>query len=107
MPTLPITARITLPPSAQRGEVVTVRVLVRHPMERAVDAPGLTPLPRKILHTLRVTYAGEEVFRMALSPASPRTPIWSSRRSPRRRATSSSHGRRTAGRSTSARRAWW
>jgi sulfur-oxidizing protein SoxZ len=68
MQTIPITARITLPPSAQRGEVVTVRVLVRHPMERAVDAPGLTPVPRKILHTLRVTYAGEEVFRMALSP---------------------------------------
>ncbi|WP_328805781.1 thiosulfate oxidation carrier complex protein SoxZ [Sabulicella rubraurantiaca] len=68
MQPVPITARITLPPSAQRGEVVTVRVLVRHPMERAVDAPGLTPVPRKILHTLRVTYSGEEVFRMALSP---------------------------------------
>ncbi|MBC9179625.1 thiosulfate oxidation carrier complex protein SoxZ [Pseudoroseomonas ludipueritiae] len=68
MQTAPITARITLPPSAQRGEVVTVRVLVRHPMERAVDAPGLTPVPQKILHTLRVTYAGEEVFRMTLSP---------------------------------------
>jgi sulfur-oxidizing protein SoxZ len=68
MQTIPITARITLPPSAQRGEVVTVRVLVRHPMERAVDAPGLTPVPRKILHTLRVTYAGEEVFCMELSP---------------------------------------
>ena len=63
----PIIARITLPSSARRGEVVTVRVLVRHPMERAIDAPGLTPLPRRILHTMRVTYAGEEVFRMALS----------------------------------------
>jgi sulfur-oxidizing protein SoxZ len=63
-----IIARITLPASAQRGEVVTVRVIVRHPMERGFDGPGLTPVPRKILHTLRVTYAGEEVFRMALSP---------------------------------------
>ncbi len=63
----PITARITLPASVRRGEVVRVRVLVRHPMERAIDAPGLTPLPRKILHTMRVTYAGEEVFRMDLS----------------------------------------
>jgi len=62
-----ITARITAPTSARRGEIVTIRVLVRHPMERAVDAPGLTPLPRKILHTMRVTYAGEQVFRMALS----------------------------------------
>ncbi len=63
----PITARITLPPRARRGEVVTIRCLVRHPMERAVDAAGLTPLPRKILHTMRVTYAGAEVFRMDLS----------------------------------------
>lgn len=63
----PITARITLPATARRGEVVPVRVLVRHPMERAVDAPGLTPLPRRILHSFRVTYAGAEVFRMALS----------------------------------------
>jgi sulfur-oxidizing protein SoxZ len=68
MQAVPITARITLPASAKPGEVVTVRVLVRHPMDRAVDAPGLTPVPRKILHTLRVTYAGEEVFRMVLSP---------------------------------------
>ena len=62
-----ITARITLPASARRGEIVNVRVLVRHPMERGFDGPGLTPLPRHILHTMRVTYAGEEVFRMALS----------------------------------------
>ncbi|WP_198374438.1 thiosulfate oxidation carrier complex protein SoxZ [Neoroseomonas rubea] len=62
-----IPARITLPETARRGEVVSVRVLVRHPMERGFDGPGLTPLPRHILHTLRVTYAGEEVFRMALS----------------------------------------
>jgi sulfur-oxidizing protein SoxZ len=64
----PITARITLPELARRGEVVTIRVLVRHPMERAIDAPGLTPLPRRILHTMRVTYGGEEVFRAAFSP---------------------------------------
>jgi sulfur-oxidizing protein SoxZ len=63
-----IMARITLPESAQRGEIVTVRVIVRHPMERGFDGPGLTPVPRQILHTMRVTYAGEEVFRMALSP---------------------------------------
>lgn len=63
-----IIARITLPESAQRGEVVTVRVIVRHPMERGFDGPGLTPVPRQILHTLSVTYAGGEVFRMALSP---------------------------------------
>jgi len=63
----PITARITLPASAKRGEIVPVRVLVRHDMERGIDAPGLVRVPRKILHSMRVTYAGAEVFRMALS----------------------------------------
>ena len=63
----PIVARITLPASAKRGEIVPVRVLVRHDMERGIDAPGLVRVPRKILHSMRVTYAGAEVFRMALS----------------------------------------
>jgi len=63
----PALARITLPASARRGEVVEVRVLVRHPMERAVDAAGLAPRPRRIVHTIRARYAGEEVFRMTLS----------------------------------------
>ena len=63
----PALARITLPAGVRRDEVVEVRVLVRHPMERAVDAPGSMPSPRRIVHTLRATYGGEEVFRMALS----------------------------------------
>lgn len=63
-----ITARITLPERARRGEVVPVRVIVRHDMERGMDAPGVPRVPRRILHSLRVTYAGAEVFRMALSP---------------------------------------
>lgn len=63
----PSIARITLPASARRDELVEVRVLVRHPMERAVDAPGAAPTPRRIVHTLRATYGGEEVLRMTLS----------------------------------------
>jgi len=62
-----ITARITMPDTARRGEVIAIRVIARHDMEREIDAPGLTRMPRRILHTFRVTYAGEEVFRMALS----------------------------------------
>ncbi len=63
----PITARITMPATARPGEIVPIRVLVRHDMDRGIDAPGLVRVPRKILHSLRVTYAGAEIFRMALS----------------------------------------
>lgn len=63
----PIVARITMPATARPGEIVPIRVLVRHDMEREIDAPGLTRVPRRILHSFRVTYAGAEVFSMALS----------------------------------------
>lgn len=62
-----IPARITMPPEARRGEIIEIRVLARHPMERAIDAAGLRPVPRKIIHTLRVTHEGTEIFRMDLS----------------------------------------
>jgi sulfur-oxidizing protein SoxZ len=62
-----ITARITMPQSARRGDIVEIKVLARHAMDRAVDAAGLRPTPRRIVHTFRVRYGGEEVFRMDLS----------------------------------------
>jgi sulfur-oxidizing protein SoxZ len=57
-------ARITMPAEAKAGEIVEIRVLVRHPMDRGgqVDAEGRV-VPRKILNRLTVTYAGEPVFR--------------------------------------------
>jgi len=63
-----IPARITMPAEARRGEIIEIRVLVRHAMDRAIDAPGLTPVPRKIIHTLRVTYDGAQILQMDLSP---------------------------------------
>lgn len=63
-----IPARITMPAEARRGEIVEIRVLVRHAMERGVSAVGLRPVPRRIIHTFRATYAGEEIMRMELSP---------------------------------------
>jgi sulfur-oxidizing protein SoxZ len=63
-----IPARITMPETARKGDTVEIRVLARHGMERAVDAPGLTPLPRRIIHTFRATYAGEEIVNVMLSP---------------------------------------
>ena len=62
-----LTTRITMPQSASKGDIIEIKVLARHTMERAIDAVGLKPSPRKIIHTFRVSYAGEEVFRMDLS----------------------------------------
>jgi sulfur-oxidizing protein SoxZ len=63
-----IPARITMPAEAKRGEIIEIRVLVRHAMERGVDAAGLRPVPRKIIHTFRASYGADEIMRMELSP---------------------------------------
>lgn len=62
-----ITARVTVPQSARRGEIIVISALARHSMDRAIDAPGIRPTPRRIIHTFRVRYAGEEIFRLDLS----------------------------------------
>lgn len=62
-----LTTRITMPASARKGEIIEIRVLARHPMERAIDAVGLRPSPRRIIHGFRVSYAGDEIFAMELS----------------------------------------
>ncbi|MEI8146393.1 MAG: thiosulfate oxidation carrier complex protein SoxZ [Alphaproteobacteria bacterium] len=62
-----IAARITMPETAKKGEIIEIRLLVRHPMERGIDAQGAVSVRRQILHTFRVRYAGEEVFHMDLS----------------------------------------
>jgi sulfur-oxidizing protein SoxZ len=57
-------ARITLPPTASVGEIVEIRVLTRHPMDRGGQSDGRGgTVPRKILNRLTATYAGEPIFR--------------------------------------------
>lgn len=57
-------ARITLPPQARAGEIVEIKVLARHPMDRGGQSDGQGgTVPRKILNRLIVTYAGGEIFR--------------------------------------------
>ena len=52
-------ARITMPAEAKAGEIVEIRVLVRHPMDRGgqVDAEGRV-VPRKILKVMEVPVLG-------------------------------------------------
>ena len=58
-------ARITLPAQARAGEIVEIKVLTRHPMDRGGQSDGKGgTVPRMILNRLTATYAGEPIFRM-------------------------------------------
>jgi sulfur-oxidizing protein SoxZ len=61
--------RVSLPPTAKKGEIVEIKALIRHVMETGYrsDARG-QPIARDIITTFVVTYSGEEVFRMELNP---------------------------------------
>jgi sulfur-oxidizing protein SoxZ len=56
-------ARVQLPASAKRGEVIEVRIAIQHPMETGFrfDVMGKA-IPRNVIHDLRVRYNGAEIF---------------------------------------------
>lgn len=58
-------ARVSMPETAKKGEIVEIKALIRHRMETGyrVDSVG-QPIPRHIVKLMTVTYDGEEVFRM-------------------------------------------
>lgn len=58
-------ARITMPSEARAGDIVMIKVLTRHPMDRGGQSDGKGgTVPRQILNRLTATYAGEQVFRL-------------------------------------------
>src|SRR5579871_368600 len=61
-------ARIQLPASARRGEIVEVRLVIQHPMETGFryDSMGQRT-PRNAIQSLVCRYGGKEAFRAALS----------------------------------------
>ncbi len=58
-------ARVSMPSTAAPGEIITIKTLIRHPMETGyrVDSRG-RPIPRNIITKLTVSYAGAAVFHM-------------------------------------------
>ena len=62
--------RIAVPERAVRGEVITIKTLVSHPMETGFrrDALG-SSIPRNILTEFECLLDGERVFRADLHPA--------------------------------------
>ncbi|WP_119678018.1 thiosulfate oxidation carrier complex protein SoxZ [Indioceanicola profundi] len=62
-------ARIRLPSSAKKGEVIEIKTLVNHAMEsgQRKDSAG-NVIPRKILNKMTATFNGKEVLNATLHP---------------------------------------
>jgi sulfur-oxidizing protein SoxZ len=62
--------RIKIPDSAKVGDVIEVEALILHAMEsgQCKDPDGKT-IPRRIINTFTVTYAGADVFKGELHPS--------------------------------------
>ena len=70
-------ARVRMPASAKRGEVIEIRTLVQHPMESGfrLDNTG-KEISRHIIESLACTYNGREIFRAKLYPAVSTNPFF-------------------------------
>ena len=63
-------ARVEVPATAKRGEVIEIRTLVSHRMETGFRRDYLgKPLPRGIITGFTCTYNGAEVCRAVLHPS--------------------------------------
>jgi len=57
-------ARIQVSEQAKRGELVTVRVAIQHPMETGFRFDNMgRPIAKNVINTLTCRYNGVEVFR--------------------------------------------
>ncbi len=70
--------RLSVPPKAQRGEVIEIRTLIAHPMESGFrrDAMGQI-IPRDILRSFTCRLEGEELFSMEFFPGVAANPFLS------------------------------
>ncbi|MBI5109380.1 MAG: thiosulfate oxidation carrier complex protein SoxZ [Rhodocyclales bacterium] len=56
-----------VPPTAKRGEVIEIRLLLQHPMENGFRRDTLgRSVPRNIIHRLAARYDGREILRAEL-----------------------------------------
>jgi sulfur-oxidizing protein SoxZ len=63
------TARIVMPTTAKKGQIIEIKTLITHPMETGYRRDDVgKAVPRDIISALTVTYAGTEVFRMDMFP---------------------------------------
>jgi sulfur-oxidizing protein SoxZ len=57
-------ARVQVPPEAKRGELIEVRIAIRHPMETGFRYDDFgRAIPKNVINQLVCRYNGEQVFR--------------------------------------------
>ncbi len=53
-------ARVKVPKKAKKGEIITIKTLVKHKMQRATkDKKTGEPIPRNIIHTFEAAFNGK------------------------------------------------
>lgn len=69
-------ARILVPATVRRGDVIDVRALITHPMDTGLfrDPQG-TPIPAHFIDDVRVTYSGAEVAHFVWTSGISRDPF--------------------------------
>ncbi len=72
-----LVARVSMPASAKRGDVITIKTLIQHDMETGYrrDEQGKV-VPRDIIAKFVVTYAGAEIFRADTFPGVSANPFF-------------------------------
>ncbi|MBM9595487.1 thiosulfate oxidation carrier protein SoxY [Roseitranquillus sediminis] len=70
--------RVSVPATAERGEIVPVRAVISHPMETGMRLNSTQEWIRKrIISRFGCTYGGEEIFKARLYPAVATNPYFS------------------------------
>jgi sulfur-oxidizing protein SoxZ len=75
---MPWPARIVMPPTARKGDIVEIKTIVQHPMETGYrrDHNGAV-IPRDIVKRFVVTYAGNEIFTADMTQGVAANPFFS------------------------------
>ncbi len=69
-------AIVSVPATAERGEIIEIKALVRHPMETGFRHTQLGErIPRNIITQFTCTYDGAEILRATLHPAITANPL--------------------------------
>lgn len=66
-----IKPKVRVPKSVKKGELFEVKTIISHAMETGLrkDKNTGAPIPRDIVHAMRVEYNGREVLRAVWHPA--------------------------------------